>query len=168
MRLLGSKPKCASHGKVSGRPPGLLYSLLLMVWALAVAVDKRKKLAAARRGTNRGLIVLTDRYPQDQIHGFNDGPLLTRLTAVPHWLRRFESAAYALARRLPPDLVIKLVVTPETAARREPNMDPAVIRERIASLQRLEFPGARVVCVDAEQPLAEVIRAVKQEIWRLI
>lgn len=168
MRFFRSKPRVASHGKPSGPPPGVLYSLLLIVWALAVAVDKRKKLAAARRGTNRGLIVLTDRYPQSQIIGFNDGPLLTRLTAVPDWLRRFEGAAYTLAGRLPPDLVIKLVVTPETAARREPKMDPEVIRERIAALQRLELPGARVVCVDAEQPLAEVVRAVKQEVWRLI
>jgi thymidylate kinase len=167
-RVIRSKPSVASHGKISGPAPGLLYSLLLMVWAVAVAVDKRKKLVAARRGTNRGLIVLTDRYPQNQILGFNDGPLLTRLTVVPHWLRRFEGAAYALARRLPPDLVIKLVVTPETAARREPEMDPAIIRERIAALQRLELPGARVVCVDAEQPLADVIRSVKREIWRLI
>lgn len=166
--VLKSKPKVASHGKLSGPAPGLLYSLLLMVWAVAVAVDKRKKLVAAQRGINRGLIVLADRYPQNQILGFNDGPLLTRLTVVPHWLRRFEGAAYDLARRLPPDLVIKLVVTPETAERREPEMDPAVIRERIAALQRLELPGARVVCVDAEKPLAEVIRAVKQEIWRLI
>jgi thymidylate kinase len=168
MRVLRSKPKVASHGKVSGPPPGLLYSLLLMVWAAAVAVDKRKKLTAAKRGTNRGLIVVTDRYPQSQILGFNDGPLLSRLTVVPDWLRRFEDAAYALARRLPPDLVIKLVVTPETVARREPEMDPAVIRERVAALQRLELPGARVVCVDAERPLAEVLRAVKHEIWRLI
>jgi hypothetical protein len=168
MRALGSKPSCASHGKISGRPPGLLYSLLLMVWAVAVALDKRTKLTAARRATSRGLVVITDRFPQNQILGFNDGPLLSRLTTVPRWLRRFEDAAYTLAHRLPPDLVIKLVVTPETAARREPNMDPVVIRERIAALQQLDFPGARVVCVDAEQPLAEVIRAVKHEIWRLI
>ena len=168
MRVLRRKPKCASHGESSGGAPGLLYSLLLMVWAVAVAVDKRKKLIAARRGINRGLVVITDRYPQNQILGFNDGPLLARLTVVPRWLRRFEGAAYALARRLPPDLVIKLVVTPETAARREPNMDPVVIRERIAALQHLSFPGARVVCVDAEQPLAEVIRAVKHEIWRMV
>ena len=147
---------------MSGHAPGLLYVVLLMVWAVAVAVDKRKKLIAARRGANRGLIVLADRYPQDQILGFNDGPLLTRLTVAPHWLRHFEAGAYALAHRLPPDLVIKLVVTPETAARREPEMNPAIIRERVAALQRLEFPGARVVCVDAEQPLADVIRAVKQ------
>ena len=65
------KPKVASHGKLSGPAPGLLYSMLMMVWAVAVAVDKRKKLLAARRGTNRGLIVLTDRFPQNQIVGFD-------------------------------------------------------------------------------------------------
>jgi hypothetical protein len=166
-RLLGSKPRLASYGKITpaGRP---FYSLLLMIWAAAVAMDKRKKLVAARRGANRGLIVLADRYPQNEIVGFNDGPLLPRLTVVPHWLLRFEHVTYALAHRLPPDLVIKLVVTPETAARREPDMDRAIIPERIAALQRLDFPGARVVCVDAERPLADVIRAVKQEIWRLV
>ncbi len=106
--------------------------------------------------------------PQNEILGFNDGPLLTRLTVVPHWLRRFEAAVYALARRLPPDLVIKLVVAPETVARREPEMEEVIIRHRVAALQRLEFPGARVVCVDAERPLAEVMRTIKREIWRLI
>jgi hypothetical protein len=66
-----------------------------------------------------------------------------------------------------PDLVIKLEVLPETAARREPDMAPALIRERIADLRRLTFASARVVRVDAEKPLADVIRAVKREIWRL-
>ncbi|MDN4988574.1 hypothetical protein KUL72_27650 [Bradyrhizobium arachidis] len=168
MRFVRNKPNCSSHGRKSGRPPGLLYSLLLSVWAVAVAADKRNKLAAAWRGANRGLVILTDRYPQNQIPGFNDGPLLTRLKAAPLWLRRFEGDAYVLAERLPPDLVIKLVVTPETAARREPSMDPAVIRERIAGLERLEFRGARVVRVDAQRPLADVIRTIKREIWRLI
>ncbi len=166
--LLKTKPKGASHGKISGRAPGLFYSPLLMVWATVVAVEKRIKLSAARRGANRGLVVLTDRYPQNEILGFNEGPLLTRLTRVPLWLRRFEATAYALAHRLPPDLVVKLEVTPETAARREPDMDPTVIRERIAAIPRLAFPGARVVSVNAEQPLADVIRAVKHEVWRLL
>jgi hypothetical protein len=64
--------------------------------------------------------------------------------------------------------VIKLIVTPETIARREPNMDPAVLRERIAALERLDFFGARVVSINAERPLKEVVRAVKREIWRSI
>ena len=167
-RLYKTKPKGASHGNVSGRPPGRLYSALMMGWAIIVAREKRNKLLAARRGANRGLVVIADRYPQNEIVGFNDGPLLTRLSGAPRWLRRFEAASYVLARGLTPDLVIKLEVLPETAARREPDMAPALIRERIADLRRLTFASSRVVRVDAEKPLADVIRAIKREIWRLL
>jgi hypothetical protein len=167
-RMMKSKPNCASHGKISGATPGMLYSVLLMIWAVAVALDKRKKLVDAQRGSHRGLFVLTDRYPQNEIVGFNDGPLLPRLTTVPRWLRRFEETTYARAGKMKPDLVIKLMVNPETAAEREPTMDPVVIRNRIAALQRIEFAGARIVRVDAEQPLTEVLRVVRHEIWNLL
>jgi thymidylate kinase len=167
-RFIGTKPKGASHGKLSDRAPGPLYSALMMVWATVVAHEKRSKLLAVRRGANRGMIVITDRYPQDEIAGFNDGPLLLRLRGVPNWLRRLEASAYALSRRLRPDLVLKLDVLPETAARREPDMDRALISQRIADLRRLRFAGAPVITVDAEQPLKDVIRAVKREIWRLL
>jgi thymidylate kinase len=166
--LLRNKPRVSSHGKVSGAAPGLLYSTLLMVWATVVAREKRIKLLAASRGASRGLVVVTDRYPQNEISGFNDGPLLTRLAWAPSRLRRWEARAYALAERLPPDLVIKLIVTPETVARREPDMDSTVIAKRIEEIPRLVFSGARVVSINAEQPLADVIHAVKQEVWRLL
>lgn len=167
-RLLKTRPKGSSHGTISSHGPGFLYRMLLPIWAIVVAREKQSKLLAARRGANRGLIVLTDRYPQNEILGFNDGPLLVRLSGVPEWLRRFEASAYALAHRLPPDLVIKLQVTPRTAEAREPNMDPSVIRERIEAMQHLNFSARRVVDINAEQPLAEVIRKTKHEIWRLL
>lgn len=165
---LKSKPKGSSHGNVSDKPPSKLYAGLMMVWAAVLAVEKRGKLTRAHRAANRGMIVLSDRYPQDQITGFNDGPLLHRIAGVPERLRSFENDAYACARRLPPDLILRLKVTPETAARREPNMDPAVIRVRIEEVQRLVFPSSRLVDIDAEQPLPDVIRAVKNEVWRLL
>lgn len=166
--LLKTKPKGASHGKISDRPPGRLYSALLSIWATVVAIEKRIKLSSAHRGARRGLVVVTDRYPQNEIAGFNEGPLMPRLTGVPPWLQRFESRAYSLAQRLPPDLVIKLIVPPEVCAAREPDMDRAVIMQRIAAIPRLAFSGACVVSIDAQQPLAEVIRAVKKEVWRIL
>jgi hypothetical protein len=166
--LLKTKPRGSSHGKVSKAPPGLLYSLSLTVWAAVVAHEKRTKLLAARRGANRGLVVVADRYPQNEISDFNDGPLLTRLAWAPSWLRAWEARAYDLAQRLPPDLVIKLIVSPETVANREPDMDSAVIKKRIEDIPQLAFSGAHVVSIDAEQSLADVIRAVKQEIWRML
>ena len=81
-------------------------------------------------------------------------------------VRRLEARAYELAHRMPPDLVVKLKVTPETAAKREPDMNPAVIRQRVLDLDQLKFPGSRVVDVDAELPLADVIHTVKCAVWR--
>jgi len=163
---LRTKPAGSSHGTVSGRAPGPLYSILLAIWATAVAVEKSMKLVAARRGADRGMVVIVDRFPQDQIPDFNDAPLLPRLAHIPAWLRRFEAGSYALARRLPPDLVIKLQTTPEVIMTREPDMDPLVIRRRTSALQQLAFRSSAVLSVDAGQPLADVIRAAKAEIWQ--
>jgi thymidylate kinase len=166
--VLRTRPTGASHGRVTARPPGLVYSLLLALWATALAAEKRLKLVAAHRGASRGLVVIADRFPQDQIATYNDGPLLPRLRGVPGILRRFEARAYALARQLPPDLVIKLDATPEVLAVREPDMDSALIHTRVAAVRQLAFPHSRVVTVDATRPLAEVVAAVRREVWDLL
>jgi thymidylate kinase len=167
-RMFPSKPKGASHGRISDRPPGPLYSVLLASWAALVAQEKRTKLRAAQRAVARGLIVVTDRYPQGENVHYNDGPLLHRSRWSPGWLRRYEARVYELAGQMPPDLVLKLDVEPETAARRETDMSPVVIAERIAAVRQLTFPGARVVLVNAEQPLADVLRAVRREVWQML
>jgi hypothetical protein len=169
MSVMRTKPRGSSHGRVSDRAPGPLYSLLMTGWAGVLSVEKRIKLLAARRGADRGLLVIADRYPQADDPAYNDGPLLPRLKWAPGWLRAFEARSYRMARRLPPDLVLRLDVSAETIGRREPTMDRGVIRTRIAGLRRMKFPeGTRVVCVDAERPFPEVLRTVKHEIWRML
>ena len=165
-RLLRRKPAGASHGQVSDRAPGPVYACLLALWATVLAIEKRRKLTAAHRGAARGAVVVADRYPQDQLPSFNDGPLLPRLRAAPDWLRRFEARSYALARRLPPDLVIRLDATPDVLARREPDMDRAVLLARTEAVKQLVFPNVPLVAIDATAPLDDVIRRAKREIWR--
>jgi hypothetical protein len=164
--LTRRKPAGASHGQISDHPPGRLYSYLLTLWATVLSIEKRMKLVAAHRGAARGAVVIADRYPQDQLPSYNDGPLLPRLRTVPTWLRQFEARSYALARRLPPDLVIRLDATPDVLACREPDMDRAVLTDRVEGVRQLAFPGVPLIAVDATRPLDEVIRRVKCEIWR--
>ncbi|MCW2275168.1 hypothetical protein GJ654_20270 [Rhodoblastus acidophilus] len=166
--FIKTKPKGASHGRISDRPPGPLYATLFAVWALAVALDKRHKLKSVQRAIRRGFVVVTDRYPQNEDPKFNDGPLLPRLPVVPEWLRRFEASVYEQARRTPPDLVVKLLVGPETVMRREPDMNVTIIKERLACIDTLRFQGARLVAVDAKTSLAEVTLAVRQAVWSII
>ncbi len=166
--LFRRKPQGSSHGLVTNRSAGLGYSLAMMVWATAVALEKRGKLARARRAAGRGLVVVADRYPQNEVKSFNDGPLLHRIRFVPTILRRFEAGTYERAAALPPDLVVKLVVTARTAMAREPTMDPDVIASRIAEFDALAFPGAAVVVVNAEVPLLDVVAAVKKAVWNAL
>src|SRR3984957_16767204 len=166
--LSPSRPKGSSHGTVTARPPGLAYTIGLAIWATVLACEKRLKLKAARRGADRGLVVVADRYPQDQLPSFNDGPLLPRLARIPGWLRRFETGAYTLAGQLQPDLVVKLRASPDLIAQREPNMDRTVITQRTCELDQLAFPGAKTISLDEAQPAAQVARRIKREIWQLL
>lgn len=163
--FIKTKPRGASHGSLSDRPASLLYDLMFIVWATAVAIEKRGKLFLSRRAVARGFVVLTDRYPQSEIKNFNDGPMLHRSNYAPGWLRRFEAGVYDLAHRAAPDLLIKLHVKPETVARREPDMHPKVIRQRVDSFSELTFAADRIVSIDAERPLQDVIKKAKREVW---
>ena len=60
------------HG--GGRRPGWAKVL----WALALAREKRRRLQRAFDARHRGMLVICDRYPQAQRPGINDGPLLHR------------------------------------------------------------------------------------------
>ena len=166
--LVRQKPIGSSHGRVSNRTPGFLYSVLLTFWAGVLAIEKRRKLQAAVRAASRGMIVIADRYPQDQIPRYNDSPLLPRVGLAPAWLRRFEAEAYALAGRITPDLVLKLDAPPELIRIREPDMDPSLIDVRTQALRQLTFRGSKVVTIDATSRLTDVVQRAKCEVWALL
>jgi thymidylate kinase len=164
--LVARKPRGSSRGELTDAAPSLGYALLLAIWATVLAVEKRAKLRAARQAARRGMVVITDRFPQDEIPDFNDGPLLPRLGYAPRWLRAFEASCYALAREVRPDLVIKLVAPPELIASREATMDPHVIQSRTAAVGRLMLGGAGITTISASQPVAEVVRIASIAVWR--
>ena len=153
----------------AARRSGPVRSLGLVLWALTLAVEKRRKLRASWRARSRGMIVLTDRYPQAQLAGFNDGPLLAHLAThrnvVLRALARFEAAPYNWAARHPPDVIVKLTVTRETATRRKPETGAHEVQRRIAAISTLAFPGATVVQIDADRPLEQVLRDVEGAVW---
>jgi len=140
------------------------------VWALVLAHEKAQRLATAERARQRGLVVLCDRFPQTTVRGFNDGPLLTPwLEHGQAWRRRlarYELGVYERAHQLAPDLVIKLDVSPEVAVARKPDMAAEECARRRAAVASLEWgERCRIVTIDAEQPLAQVIAEAKRAVW---
>jgi thymidylate kinase len=140
------------------------------IWALVLAYEKSRRLREAERARQRGIVVLCDRFPQTNVRGFNDGPLLTPWLESPQtWRRRlagWELGIYEGARRLAPDLVIKLDLSPEVAISRKPDMAAEECARRRSAVASLEW-GERchMLTIDAEQPLERVIAEAKAAIW---
>jgi thymidylate kinase len=140
------------------------------VWALVLAREKAARLRAAERARQRGLVVICDRYPQSQVLGFNDGPLLAPWfesgAAWKRRLARWERSVYESASRLAPDLALKLDIRPEVAVQRKPDMALAECARRRAAVAQLDWgPRCRHLVIDAEQPLEKVLLEVKRAIW---
>lgn len=159
-------------GYVAGVEPGM-RALWKIASKLALAREKRDKLATAWRARTRGAVVICDRYPQTQQPGFNDGPLLTPWLAHPSQLLRSaarrELSVYRAAAELAPDLVIKLTVSPGVAASRKDDMSYAQLRTRGAAVRALSFPAAtQVVEIDADRPLEAVLDAARRAVWECL
>jgi len=166
----------AAKGEGSGasapgepRRPGFARA----VWALVLAREKGQNLQRAWRARDRGIVVVGDRYPQHQVMGFNDGPLLNGWSRSASGLRRalarWESLPYRWAEAHPPQLVIKLRVSPEVAVVRKPGMHAEEIRRRLGALASLRYPAeTRVVEVDADRPWEEVLIECKRRVWEIL
>jgi thymidylate kinase len=155
------------------RPRSPLRELFQMLWALSVAREKRQRLTRARRARNLGKIVLCDRFPQCQIQGTTDGPLLSRWLDHPNGvvsaLARWEMGVYRAAQACPPDLVLKLHVTPEVASRRRSETDLEYLADRAEVIRALRYPSeTAVVEVDADQSMERVLLEVKRAIWQAL
>lgn len=146
-----------------------LRDRLRPIWALVLAAEKRQKLRRLFAARAAGTVLICDRWPQDEIHGFNDGPLLTAWSEH-RWrlcraLAAWERVPYRTAAQRPPDLLIKLRVSAEVALHRKPDMSAAEVARRIAAVDALRCGGAPTITVDADQPLASVLEAVHRAVW---
>jgi thymidylate kinase len=119
------------------------------------------------RERERGVTILADRYPQISVPAAFDGPGfgkvrcdrgLAKLLARIEW-RQFE---WMTSHR--PDLVIRLIVDLETALARKPDHTAEIVGPKIEQVRQLTFGGAKIVDIDARQPVDRVIAQAKAAI----
>ncbi|HXV72229.1 MAG TPA: hypothetical protein VEB69_12635 [Acidimicrobiia bacterium] len=145
-----------------------------VVWALALAREKSRKLKRAGRAREKGLIVICDRYPQTQTDGMIDGPLLSSWLSSENTTRRvlaeWERRPYLLAESLGPDVVLRFDVPSDLARSRRSEVDAETFELRRNVVMDLRFPNARygLISIDAARDLDSVLVDVKQTIWSLI
>ncbi|PVY36664.1 hypothetical protein [Pontibacter virosus] len=120
----------------------------------------------AKRMSTSGSIIICDRFPQKSILGINDGPNLQKSTHS--WTSRIEMNLFDQVNELPPDIVIKLNVSPDTAFERKPQHDKIKIFQKCDALNNINFKNAKVVNIDSNQPYDKVLAEIKNEIWNLL
>jgi hypothetical protein len=174
MRPERDRPWRRSTGQpasLRGRLSRAFWAAARLVWAVALAYEKRGKLHALTRARNYGLVVVCDRYPQNQFQDFNDGPMLGSWRDHP-WrplraLAAWEGTPYRWAEHIVPDLVLKLHVRASVAQQRKPDMQLPELERRAEAIRSLRFPGVtETVDIDAEEPLEQVARRIRRCIWR--
>jgi thymidylate kinase len=171
--------RSASGEENPARKSGGTTSLLYAIRAVTLAWDRRNLLRRGWRAAARGELVICDRYPSNNI-GAMDSPRLVEQIGRSGWHSSIYNVAARLEQQLyaqipPPDLVIRLHVSVDTAIKRNRLRDKqgeetdAYIEARhryTRAWQRADT--RRVFDVDTEQPLAETMLAIKDIIWRSI
>jgi len=143
-----------------------------LLWIWSVARERESRATRAHRARDRGMVVITDRFPQSRTAG-NDGPCLRHWLNDPSWARRMtarrELAAIEGVERLRPDLLVRLRVTPEIALLRKPETQPALLERKLRIISELEaHPATQVIDVDATRPFAEVFLDVRRALWSIL
>lgn len=165
------KERLPEEGAAKPRKTSWLKDLFDGVTLLSLARDKHAKLSAARRLTAKGAVVIADRYPQDEVHHINDGPKIgldDRDSAIRRYFSRRELALYRKMARFPADLIVKLMVSVEVALARKPDHQRSEIEKKVSIVRNLRFEGARIVTIDADQPLEQVLLETRRAVWETL
>ncbi len=154
-RYLVRKAAQAHGSKAVG--PDTATTLVIYLLSQWRAHKFRRMLAQCRRG----VVVVTDRYPQAEVPGFNfDGPGLGGLNADRWLVRKLaerEMKLYQWMAGHVPALVIRLNIDADTAHARKPDHKLSTLRDKVAVIPTLHFNGARVLDLDSRDPYSQVL-----------
>lgn len=162
------------------QPKKYLRKYFKMLLINDVEKNNYKKIIGMNQYRINGGISVLDRYPQIEIPGQNDGPKIGQY--IPYLgesrtlkrLQRKEGGYLSIVTKIKPDVVFRLVVSVETALLRKDDLikdDPAAIanfRKKVEDVRKINFQGARIIDIDAEQPFDRELLQIKRIIWNEI
>lgn len=138
-----------------------------LIWYACKARDRYKEYRKAQRAANRGVIVLSDRFPHPALHGF-DVPQIARLIGgggnrLTRRLSQIEKRYHSMIAL--PDLSFVLLLEPEEAARRKTDEAYDYVVERATEIWKTDWESHEVRVIDASQSPQAVASEIKLAIW---
>lgn len=138
-------------------PAAAIPSTLAARYALRRSRKRRAKFDTLLCARRAGVTVVTDRYPQIEVPGLHDGPVMAArpTNARQAALKAEELALYAAMASYRPTLVIRLHIDVDTVMARKPDHDRALITRKVETVPQLSFGGAPMVDLDATMDYRE-------------
>ena len=158
------RPNYPASAPLRDDAPGLSW----LLWQLVTADDRRRQHRRARALAGRGYVVVCDRFPLGQVT-LMDGSRTrwlddAELSALGRRIADAEQRCYASIT--PPDLLLVLVVDPDTAVARKQGVDPAdFVRPRSAEVFAADWGPTGALVVDASRSPGEVLAEVQAAVW---
>jgi len=149
--------------------------ILLSMNRLVVARRAYKEVLRSEKYRKKGGIPLFDRFPQNQFEGIYDGPKIAesyRETGLDYsivkLMAKIEQKYITKIQKYQPQLVFKLMLSPEESIRRKPFEDLAAVTRKHEITKQLMFPDSIVHIVDATQDYGQELIFIKKEIWNTL
>lgn len=138
-------------------PEGTVPGVLAARYAMRRSCKRRARFDALLQRRREGVTIVTDRYPQLEVPGLHDGPIMAARApnASIAEMQQRERALYAGMAIWVPTLVIRLNVDVDTVMARKPDHVRALIERKVDTVAKLRFNGARIVDLDATMPYDE-------------
>jgi hypothetical protein len=138
-------------------PAATIPGKLAARYAMRRSKKRRARFDALLERRREGVTIVTDRYPQLEVPGLHDGPILAGKAASPAvaQLQQRERALYAGMAIWVPTLVIRLNIDVDTVMARKPDHDRALIERKVETVPLLRFNGAPIVDLEATMPYDE-------------
>lgn len=132
-------------------------------YALRKSHRRKAKFDALVARRAAGVTIVTDRYPQIEVPGLHDGPILAGVATTPgqRAMQAEERALYAAMAAYVPTLVVRLSVDIDTVMARKPDHDRALITRKVETVPLLTFSGAPMVELDATMDYAAELKLAK-------
>ncbi|MBT0728198.1 thymidylate kinase [Rosenbergiella australiborealis] len=145
----------------------VLSSLVVGIFVIRRVLRFRNMLKLRQQGR----IILADRYPHLQVPGAYDSltlPTTPSKNPFINWIAKRELKAFKWMTHHHPDLVIKLNVSLDVACARKPDHRREALSKKIEITPKLDFGGKKIINVDADQPLAQVLAQVDKSVEKFM
>jgi len=150
------------------------YSLVHVLRMTLLAYDRKQLLKKALRSATAGAIVISDRYPSEDVGAidsscFSEEAEAATRSPLKRWLMRRERLLYQGLPR--PNIVIRLIAPMNTAIQRdsrrmkEGGPDAEAVQRRWVMENQAAFRGSTTVLINTDAPLDETARAVVRAVW---